>query len=131
MASIVLNEMIDRIKLCLNISSDTQLSKRLGHAENYISLSRKRGTIDYDSVFKECYNSDFNWLVTGDLGKPMEMVLIDDQGNRHITDRVSLISSQEQDQAEYLRTILLETQKQLYETQKMLYEYQKKEKGLR
>lgn len=123
-----LNELIVRLKLFFGIENDIQLSRKLGKFDAYIAQCKKRGSIDFESIFTTCYNADFNWLITGDADKPMEMVLIDDQDNRHVTDRVSLISSQEKDQVEYLRAILTETQKQLYETQKMLYEYQKQKK---
>ena len=59
------NEIIQRLKEHYGFSTNIQLAKKLGVAQNTISGWIKRNSIDYDLIFSKCEDVDFNWLMTG------------------------------------------------------------------
>jgi len=124
-----LDQILIRVKLYLNVESDIQLSKKLNKFDQYIFQCRKRNSIDFEVLLKECYNADFNWLITGDDKKPTDMVFLDDKGQRRVTDKNSINNSKYVDEVNYLKWRVEEISKELYQTQmKLKAEQSNKEK---
>lgn len=59
-------DIINRLKLVINASSDTDLANVLGVGKSTISNWRNRQSIDYDLVFSFCEHINLDWLLTGE-----------------------------------------------------------------
>lgn len=59
------NDILDRLKLALSISSDKDLGEALGVSKAAVSNWRKRNSIDLERVFSVCEHINFDWLITG------------------------------------------------------------------
>lgn len=59
------DNILDRLKTALSISSDQELCKALGVAKSTISNWRKRNTIDFKLLFTLCEQINLDWLITG------------------------------------------------------------------
>lgn len=79
-------EIIDRLKLYSGIPSDNLLSTKLGKSINYISKCRSSNTIDFELLFTNFYNIDFNWLVTGNNNKTKLYAVEDEETGKIIYD---------------------------------------------
>ena len=58
-------DILDRIKLVAESSTDAGLARFLGISPATLSNWKSRGSIDYDLVFSKCEHVDFDWLLTG------------------------------------------------------------------
>lgn len=138
------DEIIDRMKLFLNQTSDINLSKKIGKSANYISKCRFSKSIDFETVVKSCPDADFNWLLTGKKDKPCRIADLDSKGNRIEVDASFINNSGSQSSANEPNTMLTDnnTQKLMQEKdttiqelsrnmlqlQRLLAEYQLREK---
>jgi hypothetical protein len=59
------NFILNRVKLALNISTDTKLSLFLGIDNSTLSSWKKRNSIDYPLIFAKCKHINYDWLITG------------------------------------------------------------------
>ncbi|MBD5205642.1 MAG: bacteriophage CI repressor [Bacteroidales bacterium] len=59
------NDILDRLKTALSISSDKELGDILGISKAAVSNWRKRNSIDLERVFSVCEHINFDWLITG------------------------------------------------------------------
>ena len=59
------NIILSRVKLALNISTDTKLSLFLGIDKSTLSSWKKRNSIDYQLIFAKCKHVNYDWLITG------------------------------------------------------------------
>lgn len=59
------NDILDRLKTALSISSDKDLGEALGVSKAAVSNWRKRNSIDLERVFSVCEHINFDWLITG------------------------------------------------------------------
>ncbi len=62
------NEIINilgRLKVALNATTDTELAEALGVRQNTISTWKTRGSLDFPLIISKCDNIDLNWLFTG------------------------------------------------------------------
>lgn len=59
------NDILDRLKTALSISSDKGLGEALGVSKAAVSNWRKRNSIDLERVFSVCERINFDWLITG------------------------------------------------------------------
>lgn len=60
------NDIIDRLKIALSISSDKELGDILGVSKAAVSNWRKRNSIDFERVFSVCERINLDWLMTGE-----------------------------------------------------------------
>lgn len=58
-------EILDRLKIAVNVSSDSELANALGVSKSTISNWKNRKSIDYDLVFSFCEHINLDWLLTG------------------------------------------------------------------
>lgn len=84
--TIKLDELIDRLKLFLNVKSDNQLSITLHKTPNFIAQARSRNTIDLELLIANCPDADLNWLLVGDEKKERKIARLDSKGNRQEID---------------------------------------------
>lgn len=56
---------INRLREVFEVSSDLQLSKKLGLGNTTVGNWRNRNTVDYELVISKCENVDLNWLFRG------------------------------------------------------------------
>ena len=59
------NDVLDRAKLALHLRSDSQLADTLNITPKAISSWRKRGNINYGTLFTKMAGINFHWLLTG------------------------------------------------------------------
>lgn len=59
------NDILDRLKTALSISSDKDLGDALGVSKAAVSNWRKRNSIDLERVFSVCEHINLDWLITG------------------------------------------------------------------
>lgn len=59
------NIILNRVKLSLNILTDTKLSLFLGIDKSTLSSWKKRNSIDYQLIFAKCKHVNYDWLITG------------------------------------------------------------------
>ncbi len=64
--NIVVNSILDRIKVQYGLSTDLELSAHLGIKQPRLALWRSRGTIDIFIIIDKCRDSDLHWLLTGE-----------------------------------------------------------------
>lgn len=83
---------LDRIKQHYALKGNAELAALLGVAPQTISNWYSRGTLDYDKIFTNCVDIDFNWLLTGndekkiDAKTPENVVKEKDHKIDHIND---------------------------------------------
>lgn len=85
------NDILDRLKTALSISSDKDLGEALGVSKAAVSNWRKRNSIDLERVFSVCELINFDWLITGrgnmTFGPMTEPIT---QSNSELMDRIIL-----------------------------------------
>jgi phage repressor protein C with HTH and peptisase S24 domain len=59
------SEILDRVRVGLDIKNDSTLAQFLGISPTTLSNWRSRNSIDYDLVFSKCEYLNLNWLLTG------------------------------------------------------------------
>lgn len=59
------NDILDRLKIALSITSDKDLGDILGISKGAVSNWRKRNSIDLERVFSVCEHVSFDWLISG------------------------------------------------------------------
>ncbi|MGV4380988.1 helix-turn-helix domain-containing protein, partial [Ornithobacterium rhinotracheale] len=57
---------LNKIKLHLNLNSDTEFAKFLGIKPQVLSNWRARNTFDTELIYTKCEDVDANWLLTGE-----------------------------------------------------------------
>lgn len=62
---IVKADILGRLKLASNSTSDADLARFLGIAPATLSNWKSRGSLDYDLVFSKCEQLNLDWLLTG------------------------------------------------------------------
>lgn len=58
-------DILGRLKLASNSTSDADLARFLGIAPATLSNWKSRGSLDYDLVFSKCEQLNLDWLLTG------------------------------------------------------------------
>lgn len=58
---------INKLKIHLNLNSDTELADFLGVKQNTISTWKSRNTMDYELIITKCDDINANWLITGEV----------------------------------------------------------------
>ena len=58
-------DILGRLKLASNSTSDADLARFLGIATATLSNWKSRGSLDYDLVFSKCEQLNLDWLLTG------------------------------------------------------------------
>lgn len=58
-------EILERLKIASNSSSDADLARFLGVAPATLSNWKARGSLDYDLVFSKCEHINLDWLLVG------------------------------------------------------------------
>ncbi len=59
------NDILNRLKVALSVSSDKDLGEALGVSKAAISNWRKRNSIDLERVFSICERINLDWLING------------------------------------------------------------------
>lgn len=59
-------DIINRLKIALDIKTDNDLSERLTINKSTLSNWKNRNTLDFDLVFSICEHINIDWLLTGD-----------------------------------------------------------------
>jgi hypothetical protein len=62
---IIVSDVLDRIKVAKNLSTDTKLAAFLGLKQSSISTWKSRNSMDIDIVFAKCNDLNMDWLLTG------------------------------------------------------------------
>jgi len=57
-----MNLIFNKLKVAYELSTDAELAKKLEIKPSTLSMHRKRGTIDINSILNTCKGIDFNWL---------------------------------------------------------------------
>ena len=63
---------INRLKIYLNIESDTDLAKYLGIKTNTLANWKKRNSFDIEILFTKCEFVFADWFINGDFKKSEE-----------------------------------------------------------
>lgn len=66
MKTIIISDVLDRLKQALNITTDTQLADALKVGKATISNWRSRNTVDFSLLFSNCGQTNINWLLNGE-----------------------------------------------------------------
>ena len=56
------NEIMDRIKKTLNVSSDTELAEKMELSRSNYSERKQRNSIPYENLINLCYKHIFKWI---------------------------------------------------------------------
>ena len=59
------NQIINNLKVHLNLQTDTKLAEYLGVKQPTISTWRSRNTLDYELIISKCNKISAHWLLTG------------------------------------------------------------------
>lgn len=59
------NIILSRLKLALDLSTDTSLSNFLGIDKSTLSAWKRRNSIDYELIFAKCTHLNYDWILTG------------------------------------------------------------------
>ena len=62
---IEIKKILDRLRVALAVTTDTELAEALGVKQNTISTWRTRGSLDFSLIISKCDRIDLNWLFLG------------------------------------------------------------------
>lgn len=82
------SQIINEIKLHLNIKTDSELADFLGVKQPTISSWRKRDTLDYELIITKCNIFNAEWLITG-KGNALKSVLKVEKLDRDVNSTIS------------------------------------------
>lgn len=60
------SQIINQIKLYLNIKTDSEFAQFLGISQPTVSSWRKRNTLDHEIIIAKCKELNVEWLITGE-----------------------------------------------------------------
>ena len=60
------SEIIERLKMALNIRKDIDLARFLGISQSTLATWKIRNSIKWEIIFEKCNNINLNWLLTGE-----------------------------------------------------------------
>lgn len=65
MKTIFSKDVIERLKVAMNIHSDNALAQMLGITKGTLSNWKSRNSLDFNLVFSKCGHVSMDWLITG------------------------------------------------------------------
>ncbi|MCH2451513.1 MAG: helix-turn-helix domain containing protein [Gracilimonas sp.] len=61
------NFILDRLKKAYGLKYDTEIADFLGKDPSTISTWRRRGTVDYTTIFSKCHDINANYIIYGEM----------------------------------------------------------------